>query len=219
MYVPAHFKEQNVAAMHALMRAQPLATLIVLSSDGLNANHIPLHLSEQPSPFGTLRGHVARANPVWNDHAGEVDALAVFHGPDAYITPSWYATKKDTGKVVPTWNYAVVHASGRLRIIEDAAWLRAQLEALTAHNEAAFQAPWSVADAPRDFTDKLIGAIVGIEIVITKLYGKSKLSQNQPPQNQAGVIEGLHASGERDAAAMAGLIAAATTGKKKTERD
>jgi transcriptional regulator len=214
MYIPKQFEEQNVETMHALIRARPLATLITLSPDGLDANHIPLHISAAPAPFGTLRGHVARSNPVWHDHVKEVDALAVFHGPDAYITPSWYATKKETGKVVPTWNYATVHASGSLRIIEDAAWLRAQLEALTAHNEATFQKPWAVSDAPREFTDKLIEAIVGIEIVITKLSGKWKVSQNQPPQNQASVIEGLNASGIRDASSMVNLIDAAAHNKK-----
>jgi transcriptional regulator len=201
--------------MHELIRARPLATLVTLSSGGLNANHIPLHVSAEPAPFGTLRGHVARANPVWTDLVNDVEALAVFHGPDTYITPSWYATKKETGKVVPTWNYAVVHACGSLRIIDDASWLRTQLEALTAHNEAAFPKQWAVSDAPRDFTDKMIGAIVGIEIVITKLSGKWKVSQNQPAQNQASVIHGLNASGVHDASSMADLVEAAAKSARK----
>jgi transcriptional regulator len=194
--------------MHELMRARPLATLVTLSSGGLNANHIPLHLADAPAPFGTLRGHVARANPLWSDFAKDVEVLAIFHGPDSYITPSWYATKQETGKVVPTWNYAVVHAYGTLRVIDDAAWIRAQIEALTDHNEASFSKPWAVADAPHEFTEKLIGAIVGIEIVINKLSGKWKVSQNQPAQNQVGVIEGLNNSGLCDAEAMAALVAA-----------
>jgi transcriptional regulator len=209
MYIPKHFEEQSVEVMHELIRARPLATLVTLSSCGLNANHIPLHVSTEPAPFGTLRGHVARSNPVWTDLVNDVEALAVFHGPDTYITPTWYATKKETGKVVPTWNYAVVHAYGSLRIIDDASWLRAQLEILTAHNEAAFPKQWAVSDAPHDFTDKLIGAIVGIEIVITKLSGKWKVSQNQPAQNQASIIQGLNASGVRDASPMADLVEAA----------
>jgi transcriptional regulator len=206
MYTPKHFEEPRVAVMHELMRARPLATLVTLASAGLNANHIPLHLIDQPAPFGTLRGHVARANPLWSDFAKDVEVLAIFHGPDSYITPSWYATKQETGKVVPTWNYAVVHAYGTLRVIDDAAWVRAQIEALTAHNEFGFAHPWSVSDAPHEFTDKLIEAIVGFEIVITKLSGKWKVSQNQPAKNQAGVIAGLNSSGHRDAEAMAALI-------------
>lgn len=208
MYTPKHFEEPRIEVMHELMHARPLATLVTLSSGGLNANHIPLHLADAPAPFGTLRGHVARANPLWSDFAKDVEVLAIFHGPDSYITPSWYATKQETGKVVPTWNYAVVHAYGTLRVIDDAAWIRAQIEALTDHNEASFSKPWAVADAPHEFTEKLIGAIVGIEIVINKLSGKWKVSQNQPAQNQVGVIEGLNNSGLCDAEAMAALVAA-----------
>jgi transcriptional regulator len=208
MYTPKHFEEPRIEVMHELMRARPLATLVTLTSGGLNANHIPLHLLDAPAPFGTLRGHVARANPLWSDFAADVEVLAIFHGPDSYITPSWYATKQETGKVVPTWNYAVVHACGKLRVIDDAAWVRAQLEALTAHNEANFSKPWSVSDAPREYTDKLIETIVGIEIVVTRLTGKWKVSQNQPAKNQAGVIAGLNNSGLHDAEAMAALVAA-----------
>lgn len=210
MYTPEHFEEPSIEVMHELIRARPLATVVTLSSSGLNANHIPLFISTEPSPFGTLRGHVARSNPMWTDFAKDVETLAVFRGPDAYITPSWYATKKETGKVVPTWNYAVVHAYGPLRVVNDATWLRTQLEALTAHNEASFAKPWKVTDAPHEYTEKLIGSIVGIEIAVTKLYGKWKVSQNQPKQNQATVIEGLEASGTEEAAVMARLIAAAT---------
>lgn len=210
MYTPKHFEEPRIEVMHALMRARPLATLVTLTSGGLNANHIPMHHADAPAPFGALRGHVARANPLWRDFAKDVEAMAIFHGPDCYITPSWYATKQETGKVVPTWNYAVVHAYGNLRIIDDAVWVRAQLEALTTQNEAGFAHPWSVSDAPREYTEKRIEAIVGFEIVITKLTGKWKVSQNQPAQNQASVIAGLNNSGQHDAAAMAVLVAAAT---------
>jgi transcriptional regulator len=212
MYTPKHFEEPRIEVMHELMRAHPLATLVAMTSGGLDANHIPLHLIDQPAPFGTLRGHVARANPLWNDFKKDVEVLAIFHGPDSYITPSWYATKQETGKVVPTWNYAVVHAYGTLRAIDDASWVRTQLEALTAHNEARFAQPWAVSDAPHEFTDKLLEAVVGIEIVITKLSGKWKVSQNQPAQNQTGVIEGLSNSGLRDAEAMAALIEARKLG-------
>ena len=172
MYIPEYFEEPRLSIMHELIREHPLATLVTLSSIGLNANHIPFHLADDESSFGILHGHVARANPMWTDYAKEVEVLAVFQGPDAYITPSWYVTKQETGKVVPTWNYAVVHAYGTLRVIDDAVWVRAQLEALTTHNEAAFAKPWAVSDAPFDFTEKLIGNIVGIEIVVTRLSGK-----------------------------------------------
>jgi len=210
MHIPKQFEEPRVDVMHELIRARPLATLVTLSSSGLNANHIPLHLSESPAPFGTLQGHVSRANPILSDLEKNIEVLAVFHGPDAYITPSWYATKKETGKVVPTWNYAVVHAYGHMRVVDDASWLRAQLEALTTHNEASFSEPWAVSDAPHEFTEKLIGNIVGFEIVITRLSGQWKVSQNQPRQNQASVTEGLKASGQQDSSAMAVLVEAAT---------
>ncbi|OGS75407.1 MAG: transcriptional regulator [Gallionellales bacterium GWA2_55_18] len=210
MYIPKHFEQPRVETMHELMRARPLATLVTLSSGGLEANPIPLHLSDAPAPFGTLRGHVARANPLWRDFAKEIEALAIFHGPDAYITPSWYATKQETGKVAPTWNYAVVHAYGTLRAIDDAGWVREHLETLTDYHEANFPKPWAVSDAPREFIKETIKAIVGIEIVITRLSGKWKASQNQPAQNRAGVIEGLGGCGCRDAAAMAALVEAAT---------
>lgn len=206
MYLPRHFEEQRVEVMHELIRARPLATVVTQAADGLNANHIPLLLSESPAPFGTLQGHVARGNPVLADLARGTECLAIFHGPDTYITPSWYETKKETGKVVPTWNYAVVHAYGVLRAVEDTVWLRGLLERLTAHNEAAFAKPWAVSDAPPDYVEKMMQAIVGIEMVITRLLGKWKVSQNQPAQNRAGVIEGLESSSQPHALAMARLV-------------
>ncbi len=206
MYIPKHFDEPRIEVMHELIRARPLATLVTLSSGGLTANHIPLHLSAESPPLGTLRGHVARANSVWRDYAKDVDVLAVFLGPDAYITPSWYPTKVENGKAVPTWNYAVAHAYDKLRVIDDAHWLRTHLETLTAHNEAAFSEPWRVSDAPHDFTEKLIGAVVGLEIEITRLTGKWKASQNQPAQNQAGVVNGLRAGTKTDDLEMATLV-------------
>jgi transcriptional regulator len=191
MYVPSHFDETRLEVLHGLIQAQPFATVVTLSSDGINANHIPLHLSVEQSPFGALRGHVARANPIWSDLVPDTDALAIFHGPHTYISPSFYPTKHEHGKVVPTWNYAVVHARGRLRVIDDRAWLRNQLEALVSRHEASSQSPWAIADAPPDFIDRMMEAIVGFEIVITRLTGKWKVSQNQPAANRAGVVEGL----------------------------
>jgi transcriptional regulator len=185
------------------MRARPLATLVTLSADGLNANHVPLLLSDEPTPLGTLRGHVARANAIWRDVAQGLDVLAVFHGPDAYISPTWYPSKAENGKAVPTWNYAVAHAYGSLRVRDDAVWLRAHLEALSRHHEAALPEPWHLSDAPRDYIDKMMAAVVGIEIVITRLLGKWKVSQNQPAQNQAGVIQGLRARARADVQSLA----------------
>ena len=213
MFVPNHFQEQRPEILHELMRARPLATLVTLSAEGLNANHVPLHLSQEPGPFGTLRGHVARENPIWQDFVADAEVLAIFHGPEAYITPSWYPSKKRTGKVVPTWNYAVVHAYGRMKVVEDAVWLRDQLEALTAQNESAFAQPWHLDDAPVDFIAKLAKAIVGLEITITRLVGKWKAGQNQPREDRIGVVHGLVASAAMtDASAMAALMTEADKG-------
>lgn len=206
MYLAPHFEASRVETLHDLMRAFPLATVVTLSTDGLNANHIPFHLSQEPGPFGTLRGHVARSNPMLSDLVRDIETLAVFHGPDSYITPSWYPTKNEHGKVVPTWNYAVVHAYGTLRVVDDAVWVRNLVEALTARQEAPFSERWSVSDAPHEFVDQRIGAIVGIEMVITRLIGKWKVSQNQPLQNQIGVIQGLKSLGESRALEMARLV-------------
>jgi transcriptional regulator len=199
MHIPKHFAEEDVAEMHALMRENPLATLVTHGPDGLNANHIPLLLVD-----GKLQGHVARANPLWKpgNVAGEV--LVIFQGLDSYISPSGYATKAEHGKVVPTWNYAAVHAYGELRVIDDPHWIFGQICALTATHEAALPQPWAVSDAPADYIDKMLGAIVGIEITVTRLLGKWKVSQNQPAANQASLIAALDRAGDP----MAGLIRA-----------
>ncbi len=186
MYLPKHFAETDVSEMHALMRAKPLATLISHGPDGLNANHLPLLLIDN-----TLQGHVARANPIWQagNVAGEV--LVIFHGDESYISPSGYATKAEHGKVVPTWNYAAVHAYGKLRVIDEPAWIFEQISRLTAVHEATLPKPWAVSDAPTEYIEKMLGAIVGIEITIDRLLGKWKVSQNQPALNQASLITAL----------------------------
>lgn len=206
MYLPPLFKEDRIEVLHRLVRERPLAVLVTLGSGGLNANHIPFELDPEPAPLGTLRGHVARANPLWKDFSAAVEALAVFQGPQTYISPSWYTTKQATGKVVPTWNYAVVHAYGPLTIVEDAAWLRALVEALTNRHEAASADPWRVSDAPEDFVALQLRAIVGIEIPVTRLEGKWKASQNRPTADREGVIRGLRALAGDDPAAMATLV-------------
>lgn len=197
MYLPKHFAETDVAEMHALMRAHPLATLVSAGPDGLNANHIPLLLAD-----GKLQGHVARANPLWKDGQVAGEVLVIFQGHESYISPSGYATKAEHGKVVPTWNYTAVHAWGDLRVIDDPAWVSAQISALTATHEAALPQPWAVTDAPADYIEKMLGAIVGIEITINRLLGKWKVSQNQPAANQASLIAALEKAGNP----MAGLI-------------
>ncbi|HIJ87750.1 MAG TPA: FMN-binding negative transcriptional regulator [Desulfuromonadales bacterium] len=206
MYLPSHFEESRSDVLHGLIRSHPLATVVTLSKDGINANHIPLLISPESGQFGVLRGHIARSNSMWSDLVQDVDALAIFQGPDSYISPSWYPTKQEHGKVVPTWNYAVVHAYGSLRIIDNVEWVRNLVESLTNQQEAGFSKPWAVSDAPSDYTDRLIESIVGFEIVISKLTGKWKVSQNQPAQNQEGVVKGLKDRGNNSSLEMATLI-------------
>ena len=206
MYLPKHFEEARVEVLHDLIRAFPLGTLVTLTAGGLDANHIPFEVDPEPSPFGTLRGHVARANPVWRGISAGAEALVIFQGPDTYISPSWYETKVETGKVVPTWNYVVVHAHGVPRFIDDRAWLRAFVTRLTERHEAGRQTPWKVTDAPAEYIDAQLGAIIGLEIPIARLVGKWKVSQNRPPRDRAGVIDGLTREAGRAAPEMAKLI-------------
>ncbi len=206
MYLPSHFEETRVEVLHQLMRERPLATLVTLGAAGLNANHLPFEFDGEPLPNGTLRCHVARANPVWRDHSLDTEALVIFHGPQVYISPSWYETKKQSGEVVPTYNYAVVHAYGALRIIQDRAWLRGLVTRLTERFESDSAAPWQVSDAPEDFIDKQLGAIVGIEIAVTRLAGKWKVSQNRPALDRAGVVEALSETAGADSLAIAQMI-------------
>ena len=206
MYVPSHFEETRTDVLHQLVRDHPLAVLVTHTPDGLDANHLPLELDPAPAPFGTLRGHVARANPLWRTASATVEALAIFRGPDHYISPGWYPTKRETGKVVPTWNYAVVHAHGPLRVIDDPAWLHALVERLTARHEAGLPEPWRVSDAPPDYIAARVRGIVGIELPITRLVGKWKASQNKPEADRAGVADGLRALGDPEATAMAELV-------------
>jgi len=204
MYTPKHFAAPSEAALSELIRTYPFATLIMTTANGVEVNHLPLYLDNQ----GVLSGHLARANPLWQAVQAEQPVMAVFHGPHAYVTPSWYATKAQTGRVVPTWNYVVAHVRGTLRVIEDAHWLRSHLAALTAQQEAVFEQPWQLEDAPTGFIDKLMQAVIGIEIEITQLTGKWKVSQNQLPENQLGVLQGLSASEVIHGKAMAEVVQA-----------
>ncbi|OHX11494.1 FMN-binding negative transcriptional regulator [Chromobacterium sphagni] len=209
MYLPKHFAVDDQDALLQLMRERPLATLVLNGPDGPDANHIPLHARQTDGQL-RLCGHVARANPLWRRLDGQTMALAIFHGDDAYVTPSWYPAKAEHGKVVPTWNYAVVHAHGRLRAVEDPAWLRGLLESLTREHEAEFEPPWRMADAPAYYLDRMMQAIVGIELTVARLEGKFKLSQNQDEASRGGVRRGLSASADPRAQWLAARMAERT---------
>jgi transcriptional regulator len=201
MYTPKYSEETRADVLDALVRTYPFATVVANSTNGLVANHLPFELVD-----GVLHGHVARGNELV--HMDGVEVLLVFRGPDGYISPNWYPTKHETGREVPTWNYAVLHVHGRLRVIDDAAWLKVLLERLTDHHEADQPQPWKMTDAPEDHIEKSLHAIVGLEVSIDRVEGKFKLSQNHPARNRAGVIGGLR---DRDAdgdAELAALMAA-----------
>ena len=206
MYEPPLHRQPDLAAIHALMRAHPLALLISAGAGGLIANPIPFHFDAEGSPQGTLRAHLARANPQAEDLRRADEALVVFQGPDHYVSPSWYATKRETHKVVPTWNYLIVQARGRPRLVEDAPWLTRQLEALTQAREAERATPWRIDDAPPDYIAQMMRAIVGLEIDISDLRGKWKASQNRNEADREGVIAGLQAEGGEAAEAMARVV-------------
>lgn len=206
MYQVAAFREDRIEVMLQLMRSHPLATLVTAVGGGPEANHLPLLFDPEPAPQGRLLGHVARANPLWRE-AGGAGALAIFQGPQAYVTPSWYATKQETGAVVPTWNYAVVHVRGRLVVHDDRDWVHRLVTRLTEQQEAARSSPWAVSDAPADYLERMLQAIVGIEILVESVEGKWKVSQNRSAADRAGVAAGL-AAAEGDASrAMAVLVA------------
>lgn len=197
MYLPAAFEEQRPDALHALIQAHPLGTLVTLNAEGLDANHIPFELDATAGPHGTLRAHVARANPVWQQ-AADAEVLIIFHAADAYISPNWYPSKPEHHKHVPTWNYAVVHAHGVLRVRDDERFLRGLLARLTREHEARSQQPrpWKMGDAPPDHIDGLLKLIVGIEVEITRVVGKSKLGQNRETRDRLGAADGLAALGQ-----------------------
>lgn len=206
MYQPPHFIETDRDVINALIRARPLGLLISATPDGPVADSIPMLLDADKGQHGRLCAHVARVNPHWKiirDNA-EMPVLVVFQGTDSYITPSWYETKRETGKVVPTWNYAMVQMRGKARAIEDAAWLGQQIRDLTGRHEAGRTEPWAVEDAPERYIEAQLRGIVGIEIDISEIHGKWKVSQNRPEADRIGVAEGL--AGIEDASEMAALV-------------
>ena len=206
VYVPEHFAETDTAAMHRLIRAFPLGTLVTRGAVGLAPNHLRFVFDARAGAHGRLLGHVARNNAVWRDHDPDTEALVVFQSVEAYITPNWYATKRETHEVVPTWNYAVVHAYGTMIVHDDAKWVRGQAGMLTRRQETSQPTPWKMADAPPAYTAANLEQIVGIEIPIARLVGKVKASQNRRDVDREGAIAGLRETGDPDNVAMAELM-------------
>jgi transcriptional regulator len=206
MYIPRANEEKRVSVMRALIVSQPLGTLVTLGASGLFASHIPMVLEDDGSEFGVLKGHISRANTQWRDFVPTVDALAIFAGHQHYISPNWYPGKLEHGKEVPTWNYAVVHAYGSLRVIEDEHWLLTFLNRLTNIHEAGSPVPWKVSDAPADFIKSLLNGIIGLELPIQRLEGKWKVSQNRTERERSGVINGLAKLNTPESLAMKALV-------------
>jgi transcriptional regulator len=207
MYQPPHFRDDRTEVQHALIRAHSLGLLVTAGPGGLQANHIPFLVDNEGSERGTLRAHLARANPQASELSAVNECMVVFQGPQLYISPSLYPTKRETGKVVPTWNYITVHAWGRPRVVDDVTWLRQQIDDLTRHKETSRAAPWQVSDAPAPFVAAQIKGIIGVEIPIARIEGKWKVSQNRPAVDRTGVVEGLRGNGD-DAEVMAAHVAA-----------
>jgi transcriptional regulator len=204
MYIPRANQEDRVPVLHKLMEDQPFASLLTMGSSGLFASHIPMVL-EQNGAKGQLRGHISRANTQWRDYTPSVEALAIFSGPQHYITPNWYPEKQETGKVVPTWNYVVIHAYGYLKM-ENGEWLMAHLANLTNIHEAESPVPWKIGDAPADYIALLAKGIVGLEMTIERLEGKWKVSQNRSEQDRSGVAKGLAELNTTESLAMKALV-------------
>lgn len=208
MYNPASFTETRPEILEAAMAGHPLAMLVTIGSAGLEASHIPLLFYRSDTGQGILRGHLARANRQWRDYSPASEALAIFSGPQHYVSPAWYPSKQEHGKVVPTWNYVVVHAHGALRIRNEPEWLLENVRALSDTHESSRETPWQVADAPPEFIQNLLKAIVGVELTINRLEGKWKVSQNRPIPDREGVIHGLETLGSAQARDMAELVKA-----------
>lgn len=206
MYLPQQFEETRPDVLHRLVRSHPLGTFVISGDAELVANHMPFLIDSRGGVCGTLRAHVARSNPVWKQFGKPVEALVVFQGPESYITPSWYPSKHADGKAVPTWNYAVVHVYGHPRAIDDPAWLLEHVTQLTAEHESGQALPWQVSDAPKDYTAQMISRIVGIEMPISRIQGKWKVSQNRQTSDRLGVVAGLESRDTEQSHAMAELV-------------
>lgn len=206
MSTPPHYRREELPLLHGHMEQNGFATLVTMGAEGLTASHIPMLIDRQAGRYGTIRGHFSKANPQWRDAGSETPALAIFPGPNAYISPGWYASKRAHGKVVPTWNYTAVHATGYLEVTEDEDTLARIVADLTDRHERNFAAPWRTTDAPADFIRRNIKGIVGFEIAITKLEGKWKMSQNKAEADRAGAIEGLTADGSQAGLDVAAIM-------------
>jgi transcriptional regulator len=205
MYVPDHFRVDDIAQMHALMRGRPFAALISAGESGLYASHLPTVLKDEGG-YGVIECHLARANPHWRDLAAGGEALMIFQGPNGYITPNWYPSKSEHGKVVPTWNYAVVHAYGRPEVKDDREWLRRHVGDLTAQQEKSEREPWRLSDAPDGYVDVMTRGIVGFRFAIARLQGKWKMSQNRQAPDCEGVVRGLNARATGDDREIAEMV-------------
>ena len=198
MYIPPHFAQANPEELQRIIRAHPLGTIVRTGSDGLDADHVPFEFDPSSGPFGKLSAHVARANPLWQTSPTGTEVLVIFRGAEAYVSPNWYPSKHEAHRQVPTWNYEVVHAHGRLTILDDERFVRGLLARLTRHHEAAEPKPWKMGDSAPDFIDEMLSKIVGIEVEITSIAGKSKLSQNKEARDRLGAAETLVARGHEE---------------------
>ena len=215
MYTPTHFEESRLQELHEFMRRHPFASIVVQASGHLDANHVPLFLDPGHGPFGRLRGHIARANSMWRDVEAGAEVLVLFHGPNGYISPNFYPSKQEHGKVVPTWNYGVVHARGRIAWLHDPQWLGLLVKDLTEQHEAEQAEPWRVSDAPDEYAKQMIEGIVGLEISIDELRGKMKLSQNRSEADRAGVGRGLSVRADASSLEMVDLMSRKDNGSAK----
>ncbi len=206
MYLPPAFREEDLPTIHAEMQKIQLATLVTVTGSGMVATHLPLMLDSSAGDYGTLYGHVARGNTQWSGNLAEVEALAIFTASGAYVTPNWYPSKHETGKVVPTWMYAAIHAYGKVKFIDDAEWLRDVVTRLTDKHEADSANPWKVTDAPPDYIDAQLARIVGVELPISRLEGKWKFDQRSSQPDRVGILAGLEASGTPGNLEAAGVM-------------
>lgn len=195
MYVPEHFRETRIEVLRAFVERHSFGTLVAVTPEGITANHIPMQLLSGSDGPGLLRGHIARANPLWRLLQPGASVLAIFIGPDHYVSPSWYPSKHEHGEAVPTWNYATVHVKGHIRFIDDPGWLRTLVESLTDEHERQSVNRWRITDAPADYIAGMLRAIVGFEIQVSAIEGKFKGSQNRSAADRAGVAEALRAAG------------------------
>lgn len=207
MHIPKQFQQNDMAQLEGLIRDYPFATLITCSSSGIDANHLPVLFTEVRGKK-VLQSHIAKANPLWNKVDDNSEVLVIFNGPNCYISPNHYPTKKETGRAVPTWNYVVVHVNGVMSYRRDKDWLMSMMDRLTQQHESGQDTPWSMNDAPQNYIHKMLSAIVGVEIEITSMSAQWKLSQNQPEKNKLGVIAGLSSEREGQYRKIAQLVKA-----------